>query len=294
MTRQSPRVLALLAGLTLIWGTNWPLFRVALAELPVLTFRSIVLTAAIVVLYVVLRLRRESFAVPHGKWPMLILASLMNITVWNIATSMAVLYIPSGHASVLAYTMPLWVALLGFVVFHQPLSGRLLTAILIGAAAVVALMAPNFASYANAPWGLFWGLLAGLCWAIGTFVVKRTSWPGMGLSLTFWQIAASWPPIVLGAIVIDGPPAHLPSTWVLAATLYTGAIPMALGTAAWFALVKLLPAQVAALSSIAIPIVAVVSGMILLHEPLSLLQAAAIGSTVISLWLALVPGRRVG
>jgi drug/metabolite transporter (DMT)-like permease len=287
-------VLALLAGLTLIWGTNWPLFRVALAELPVLTFRSIVLTTAIVVLYVVLRLRRESFAVPHGKWPMLILASLMNITVWNIATSMAVLYIPSGHASVLAYTMPLWVALLGFVVFHQPLSGRLLTAILIGAAAVVALMAPNFASYANAPWGLFWGLLAGLCWAIGTFVVKRTSWPGMGLSLTFWQIAASWPPIVLGAIVIDGLPAHLPSTWVLAATLYTGAIPMALGTAAWFALVKLLPAQVAALSSIAIPIVAVVSGMILLHEPLSLLQAAAIGSTVISLWLALVPGRRGG
>lgn len=294
MTRQSPRVLALLAGLTLIWGTNWPLFRVALAELPVLTFRSIVLTTAIVVLYVVLRLRRESFAVPPGKWPMLILASLMNITVWNIATSMAVLYIPSGHASVLAYTMPLWVALLGFVVFRQPLSGRLLTAILIGAAAVVALMAPNFASYANAPWGLFWGLLAGLCWAIGTFVVKRTSWPGMGLSLTFWQIAASWPPIVLGAIVIDGMPAHLPSTWVLAATLYTGAIPMALGTAAWFALVKLLPAQVAALSSIAIPIVAVVSGMILLHEPLSLLQAAAIGSTVISLWLALVPGRRVG
>jgi len=294
MTRQSPRVLALLAGLTLIWGTNWPLFRVALAELPVLTFRSIVLTTAIVVLYVVLRLRRESFAVPHGKWPMLLLASLMNITVWNIATSMAVLYIPSGHASVLAYTMPLWVALLGFVVFRQPLSGRLLTAILIGAAAVVALMAPNFASYANAPWGLFWGLLAGLCWAIGTFVVKRTSWPGMGLSLTFWQIAASWPPIVLGAIVIDGPPAHLPSTWVLAATLYTGAIPMALGTAAWFALVKLLPAQVAALSSIAIPIVAVVSGMILLHEPLSPLQAAAIGSTVISLWLALVPGRRVG
>lgn len=290
----APRVLALLAGLTLIWGTNWPLFRVALAELPVLTFRSIVLTTAIVVLYVVLRLRRESFAVPHGKWPMLLLASLMNITVWNIATAMAVLYIPSGHASVLAYTMPLWVALLGFVVFRQPLSRRLLAAILIGAAAVVALMAPNFASYANAPWGLFWGLLAGLCWAIGTFVVKRTSWPGMGLSLTFWQIAASWPPIVLGAIVIDGPPAHLPSAWVIAATLYTGAIPMALGTAAWFALVKLLPAQVAALSSIAIPIVAVVSGMLLLHEPLSPLQAVAIGSTVISLWLALVPGRRVG
>ena len=66
---------------------------------------------------------------------------------------------------------------------------------------------------------------------------------------------------------------------------------MALGTAAWFALVKLLPAQVAGLASIAIPIVAVVSGVVLLHEPLSLLQAMAIASTVISLWLALVPAR---
>ncbi len=289
MDRASPKVLALLAALTLVWGTNWPLFSIALAELPILTFRAIVLSTAVLVLYVIVRLRGESLAVPRGKWLPLIVASMMNITVWNIATSFAVLYIPSGHASVLAYTMPLWVALLGFVVYRQPLTGRLLAAILIGAAAVVALMAPNFASYANAPWGLFWGLFAGFCWAIGTFIVKRTGWPGMGLSLTFWQVVASWLPITLGAVVIDGMPTHWPSTAALAATLYTGAIPMALGTAIWFALVKLLPAQVAALSSIAIPIVAVVSGVIILHEPLSALQAVAIASTVISLWLALVP-----
>jgi drug/metabolite transporter (DMT)-like permease len=285
------KVLALLAALTLVWGTNWPMFAIALRELPVLTFRTGVLSMAIVVLAVVMRLRGESFAVPKGRWPHLILASLMNLTVWNIATSLAVLYIPSGHASVLAYTMPLWVALLGFVVFRQPLTGRLLLAIAIGTLAVAALMVPNFQGYASAPQGLFWGLFAGLCWAIGTFVVKRTSWPGMGLSLTFWQIAVAWPPITLGMAVIDGWPQHRPSTGALLATLYTGAVPMALGTAAWFALVKLLPTQVAALSSIAIPIVAVVSGVLLLHEPLSWLQAIAIGSTVISLWLALVPRR---
>jgi drug/metabolite transporter (DMT)-like permease len=215
----------------------------------------------------------------------------MNLFIWNIATSLAVLYIPSGHASVLAYTMPLWVALLGFAVFGQRLTARLLLAIAIGAAAVVALMIPNFQSYARAPAGLFWGLFAGFCWAVGTFIVKRTAWPGMGLSLTFWQVAISLPPILLGALVIDGLPTHWPSTKALVATIYTGAVPMALGTAAWFALVKLLPAQVAALSSIAIPIVAIVSGVLLLDEPLSVLQAIAIASTVLSLWLALVPGR---
>ena len=291
MTRVSPKVLALLATLTLVWGTNWPLFKIALDELPVLTFRAIVLVTASVVLLAIMLARGESFAVPRGKWPALVAASAMNLFIWNIATSLAVLYIPSGHASVLAYTMPLWVALIGFAVFGQRLTGRLLVAILIGAAAVVALMVPNFASYAHAPAGLFWGLFAGFCWAVGTFVVKRTSWQGMGLSLTFWQVVITLPPIVLGALLIDGLPTRWPSTQALAATIYTGAVPMALGTVAWFALVKLLPAQVAGLSAIAIPIVAIVSGVLILHEPLSPLQALAIASTVLSLWLALMPAR---
>ena len=41
MSRVSPKVLALLGTLTLMWGTNWPLFRIALDELPVLTFRTL-------------------------------------------------------------------------------------------------------------------------------------------------------------------------------------------------------------------------------------------------------------
>ncbi len=280
-----------MVGLTLVWGTNWPLFSIALAELPVLTFRSTALIVATIVLYVIVRLRGESLAVPKGRWLPLIVASTLNLFIWSVATSLAVLYIPSGHASVLAYTMPLWVALIGFVVFRQRLTGRLLAAIVIGASAVVALMVPNFGSYANAPWGLFWGLFAGFCWALGTYVIKRTTWPGMGLSLTLWQVVISGPPTILGALLIDGLPTHWPSTPVLISSLYTGAIPMALGTAAWFTLVKLLPAQVAALSSIAIPIVAVISGVLFLHEPLSPLQGVAIASTVVSLWLALVPGR---
>jgi len=292
MNGVSPKVLGLLAALTLMWGTNWPLFRIALDELPVLTFRSLVLISGILMLGAILAVRRESFAVPAGRWPALALASTTNILIWNIATALAVLYIPSGHASVLAYTMPLWVALLGFVAFGQRLTGRLLAAILIGAAAVAALMAPNFASYAHAPLGMFWGLFAAISWAVGTFVVKRTSWPGMGLSLTFWQAVISLPPVLIGAAIFDGLPERWPSAAALIATIYTGAIPTALGTAAWFALVKLLPAQVAALSSIAIPIVAIVSGVVILDEPLSLLQALAIASTVVSLWLALVPGRK--
>ena len=293
MNRSSLKVPALLLALTLMWGTNWPLFRFALDELPVLTFRSGALLSGVLALGLIMLLRGESFAVPRGKWPALILAAAMNVGVWNVATSMAVLYLPSGHASVLAYTMPLWVALIGLAVYRQRLTGRLLAAIVIGAAAVIALMLPNFASYAQAPLGLFWGLLAAVCWAIGTFVVKRTDWGNFGIALSFWQVAITVPQVVLGMVLFDGLPTHVPSMPTLVVMIYTGALPMAFGTVFWFALVRLLPTQVAALSSIAIPIVAIVSGIVLLHEPLSALQAVAIASTVISLWLALVPSRRV-
>lgn len=293
MNRASPKVLALLLVLTLMWGTNWVMFRVALDELPVLTFRSGALLSGVAMLALIVRLRGESFAVPKGRWPALIAASATNIFIWNIATSFAVLYLPSGHASVLAYTMPLWVALLGFVFFGQKLTGRLLIAIAVGAIAVLALMLPNFTSYARAPLGLLWGLLAAVSWALGTFIVKRTDWGGMRLSLTFWQVLITLPPMLLGMVLIEGLPRQWPSAPTLLVIVYTGALPMAFGTAVWFTLVRLLPAQVAALSSIAIPIVAIVSGVVFLHEPLSALQAMAIASTVLSLWLALVPSRSV-
>ena len=64
MSRLSPNALALLAALTLVWGTNWPLFRIALSEISVLTFRTVVLATATLVLFVILKLRGESFAVP--------------------------------------------------------------------------------------------------------------------------------------------------------------------------------------------------------------------------------------
>jgi len=291
MARPPARALALLAALTLVWGTNWPLFRIALDSLTVWTFRAGVLIAATLMLFAIVAIRRESFAVPKGRWPALIAASILNVGIWGITTALAVLYIPSGHASVLAYTMPLWVALLGFALFRQTLTPRMLAALALGAAAVGALMIPNFAGYADAPLGLLFGLLAGFCWALGTFVMKRTDWGGMKMSLTFWQILISAVPGVTLALLIDGLPREWPPLPSLVSMIYTGVVPMALGTAIWFALVALLPTQVAALASITVPMVAVASGVLILSEPLSALQAGALACSVASLWLALMPAR---
>ena len=284
------RAIALLVLLTLLWGTNWPLFRVALSELSVWSFRTLVVVIASAALFAAAKLRGERLTVPRHLWWPLLAASIGNMTIWNMATALAVVYLPSGQASILAYSMPLWLAPLSAIFLGARFTLRMLIAIVMGVTAVVLLMVPNFGAYANAPPGLAAGLSAGLAWAIGTVIVKRTNWGGMGLALTAWQMLLCLPPIVVGFFLVDG-------TWpsvsplVIGVSIYIGLVPMSIGTAIWFTLVHLLPAQVAGLSSVSIPVVAVIAGVLLFNEPMGLLQIAALACTVGALWLALVPPR---
>ena len=281
------RALALLALLTLVWGTNWPLFAIVLRDFSIWTFRIIVVIIAGVALFAVSRLRGESPRVPRHLWAPLALASFFNIGVWNILTAAAVRYIPSGQAAVLAYTMPLWFALISPLVLRERLNGRILLALAFGAASVVLLAVPNLRISADAPLGILCGVGAGLCWALGTLIQKRTDWAGMGLSLTAWQIALSLPPILLASAFFADWQWTVPSWTGVLTVLYIALIPMCIGTATWFAIVGLLPANVAALSSIIVPIVAMVSGKLVLDEPMGAAQLGALACSVIALALAL-------
>ena len=55
-----PRAVILLVILTLVWGTNWPLFPLAVREVSVWTFRAVSVSIAGVVLLLVARLRGQS------------------------------------------------------------------------------------------------------------------------------------------------------------------------------------------------------------------------------------------
>jgi drug/metabolite transporter (DMT)-like permease len=69
---------------------------------------------------------------------------------------------------------------------------------------------------------------------------------------------------------------------------YISLVPMSIGNVAWFSIVGMLPANVAGLSSILVPVVAMVSGALVHGEPLGPLQWAAMACCVGALALALV------
>ena len=78
------------------------------------------------------------------------------------------------------------------------------------------------------------------------------------------------------------------STTVIGATVFVGLIPMAMGMLTWFAIVKLLPTNIAAISTVLVPVVAVVGGGLLLDEELGPIQYGALLATVAALALVLI------
>ena len=289
------RALILLVILTLVWGTNWPLFAFAVREVSVWTFRAVAVTIAGVTLLAVAKARGQSLAIPRRFWPTIVSATLFYLVLWNIASTYSAILIPSGQSAVLGFTMPLWSALISWAVLGERLTGRLMLAIGLGGVAVALLMWPSLTSYSRAPLGFALGLLAGLGWAIGTLVLKRGGITVPVTVLTGWQLLITAVPTVIGAWVFGDGHWFMPSWQSIAVIGYIALVPMCIGNLCWFAIVGMLPANVAGLSAILVPVVAMVSGAFVHGEPLGPVQWLAMACCVSALSLALLkPAKRVG
>ena len=282
------RALLLLLILTIVWGTNWPLFPLAVREVSVWTFRAVSVIGAGSALMFVAWMRGEKLTIDRRYWPTVLMASMCYLVVWNIASTWSATVIASGQSAVLGFTMPLWAALISWAVLGEKPTGRLLLAILLGACAVVLLIIPGLADYADAPIGFAIGLLAGFGWAVGTLILKRGQVQATALVLTSWQMLLAAVPITIAAFALGDGQWFVPSWQSIAIIGYITLVPMSVGNFCWFSIVGLLPANLAGLSSIMVPIVAMISGAIVLGETLGPMQWLAMLCSASALGLAVM------
>ncbi|WP_280154882.1 DMT family transporter [Piscinibacter sp. XHJ-5] len=274
--------------LTLVWGTNWPLFPLAVREVSVWTFRAVSLVSASLVLLALARMRDESLRIPRAHWATMVMSSLAYFFVWNVASTYAAVLIPSGQAAILGFTMPLWAALITWTLLGEQPAVRVLAGLAFGGLGVALLIVNGIDAYAKAPLGFFLGLLAGVGWAVGTVIIKRNPVPVSPLVLTAWQLLIAAVPIVIGAFWFARDAMwFVPSTTSILIIAYITLVPIAIGNVAWFAIVGMLPANVAAMSAVMVPVVAMVSGAIVHREPLGAVQWASMSCCAVGLALAL-------
>jgi len=289
-----PRALALLAVLTLVWGTNWPLFPLAMRELSVWTFRAATALGGGALLLGIARLRGLDLAIPRTHWPTVAGSAFFYLFIWNIAAAWSATVIPSGQTAVLGFTMPLWSALCSWLLFGDRLTRRQLAAIALGGIAVGLLMVPALGLYADAPLGFALGLVAGIGWALGTLMLQKRPVGVPALVLTGWQLLVTAVPITSIALVAGQGAWFVPDWRTILVVAYITVVPMSLGNLCWVTVVRLVPANVLGVTTILVPVVAMLSGAVVHGEPLGMLQLAAMGCCVGALALVLLKPRAVG
>jgi drug/metabolite transporter (DMT)-like permease len=283
--------LLLLAATSLCWGLNWPVMKLALTGIPVLPFRALCLVTAGPAMLAIAWLRGDGLAIAPRELIPLLLAALFNVTLWHIFTAYGVSLMPAGRASIIAYTMPAWATLFGVLLLGEPLTPTRVAALLLGMAGIGALLLPDLRAIAAAPAGAVSMILAAVAWGIGTVVMKRFRWSSSAAALAGWQTSIGGAPIVVAALVIGPfPGLARADTATLAALGYVIVFGMVIGQWGWFAALARLPVARAAIGTLAIPVIGVVSSTLLLGEPLGIPELLALALVVAALALALRPG----
>jgi drug/metabolite transporter (DMT)-like permease len=282
---------ALVILLTLGWGLNWPMMKMALAEIPVWSFRGVCTATGAVGLFLIAWLGKQKIRIPDGEARNLIVISMFNVTAWNVLIGYGLTMLPSGRTAIIAYTMPLWTVLLSRWVLQERLSTRRILGVALGLAGMALLIGSELAVVRTAPLGALLVLGGALSWAIGTVLMRKypTSLPTT--SFTAWQLVIGGMPIVIGGLILEWGqwrPLGGPATIGLVYNMFFVFI---FCYWAWFRIAASAPPTVAALSTLMIPVVGVFSGMWLLGESPHWQEYAAMVLVIASLATVLVPPR---
>ena len=285
--RITPAGLMFLAVTSVGWGFNWPVTKYLIGELPPLTLRGLSGVVGALLLACLAMLRGQSLYVPRKMWGRLVLAAFLNVTGWMVLMGLALLWLPASETALIAYTMPVWASLFAWPVLGERPTLLRTLALVMAFAGLAAIMGGNgiAASEAKLP-GIIMALIGSIGFAIGTVLSKR--WP---LHLppipgAAWQVGLGCLPVAIVGLAVETShwSAVTPLGWWL--LVYSVLGQFCIAYVCWFAALARLPASVAAIGTMAVPVIGVVTSALALGEPLGAGQIAALVFTLAGVALA--------
>jgi drug/metabolite transporter (DMT)-like permease len=286
-TRIAPIGLVFLAITSVGWGFNWPITKFLLGYLPPLTLRGTAGVIGASLLAVLALLRGQSLYVPRAQWLRLAVAACLNVGCWMVLMGFALVFLPASEAALIAYTMPVWASALAWPILGERPNLLRVLALLMAFAGLSAILGGNgFAASLSKLPGIIMALGGALGFALGAVLAKKFPLHLPPVPTAAWQIAiGSLPVSIAGFLLEKSDFAGLTGNgWLLLA--YSTVGQFCIAYVCWFAALARLPASVAAIGTMAVPVIGVVMSALALHEPIGIGQIAALVFTLAGVALA--------
>jgi drug/metabolite transporter (DMT)-like permease len=266
----------LLAALGLFWGLNWPGMKIVLTEMPIWWFRAMSVAAGAFGLLLIAYFTTGALRPARAEVRPLLICAVFNIVGWHLFTGYGVSLMPAGRASIIAFTMPVWAAVLSSFVLGERMTRYKLAGLALGVAGLAVLIGPDLLVLKTAPMGALFMLGAAVSWAIGTVLFKKHDWTSPVVALIGWQLLIGALVITPGAMLMEPvPDLTALSDRSIIALAYLFTVPMVFCQWAYFKVVRMFPAAIAAIGTLAVPVVGVYSSALILGEPVGWMELTA-------------------
>jgi drug/metabolite transporter (DMT)-like permease len=281
---------ARLVVLSVLWGATFFFTGVALKELPPLTLVFLRLSIATLILLPVVWISGVRWPKGvSGWWPYVVMAFINNAVPFSLIV-MGQTYIPSGLASVINATTPVFTVLIAAAFGAERLIWRRVAGVLIGLLGVVILRGFDFDIHSRQTIGIMLGLGATVCFGLSALWATRRLSHAVPLgAATFQLISASLMMLVL-SFAVDRPwQLQMPGLVTWAAILGLAALSTALGFIIFFQIIMRSGASNVVLVTLLVPVSALLLGYFILHEQIVAREIA--GALVIASALLVMDGR---
>lgn len=279
----------LLFVLSVLWGGSFFFNGVALRELPPLTVALARVALGALCLLIVLRPLGGSLPRRAADWlPFAVMGLVNNVIPFSLFLT-AQTTISSGLASVLNATTPLFAVLVMAASGEERLTGRRLAGVLIGIGGVALLRGPGL-SAENQTLGIVLCLGAALSYGFAGYWGRRALAGVPPLTSATAQLICSTPVMAIIAASVERPwmlPMPGAATWLAVAGLAT--LSTALAYILFFRILNRSGAVNVVLVTLLIPVTAILLGVWILNEPLSVNEV--VGALVIAASLIVIDGR---
>ena len=281
-----------LVGITLMWGINWPMMKIALREVSPMYFRGVTMGLGAVWLLFYFRFQGlRLWPANRREWRDIVLLGIPNMFLWHALSIMGVMSLPSGRASILGFTMPVWTVVIGVMFMGAQFTPRIIAAVVATLAAIGLLISHEFTALQGQPMGILWMELGALSWAIGTLWMRRISFTMPVQSLTVWMMLISSPLILLVAAGTETWPTWELSPLAWGSLAYAVLINYGFAQIIWFGMARDLPPATSAMSIMAVPVVGTLSASLLIGELPHWQDYAAMVCVVLAIAAVLLPKR---
>ena len=281
-----------LVGITLMWGINWPMMKIALREVSPMYFRGVTMGLGAVWLLFYFRFQGlRLWPANRREWRDIVLLGIPNMFLWHALSIMGVMSLPSGRASILGFTMPVWTVVIGVMFMGAQFTPRIIAAVIATLAAIGLLISHEFTALQGQPMGILWMELGALSWAIGTLWMRRISFTMPVQSLTVWMMLISSPLILLVAAGTETWPTWELSPLAWGSLAYAVLINYGFAQIIWFGMARDLPPATSAMSIMAVPVVGTLSASLLIGELPHWQDYAAMVCVVLAIAAVLLPKR---